>query len=126
MVNHLTLSLMLGAVVVLMMAIFVNYTERLILQLKEDVDQSFLITGHVINGEIKTVIEGNIYHLYVIIIVIGKFTLYEDKQNKGHAFDNKYLFPLPSEDCLHRSDHGDVNLRLFINLKIKRTTVFYI
>ena len=61
MVNHLTLSLMIGALVVLMMAIFVNYTERFILQLKEDVEKSFLITGHVINGEIKNVIEGNIY-----------------------------------------------------------------
>ncbi|XP_076108952.1 fibrinogen-like protein 1 [Mytilus galloprovincialis] len=57
MVNHLTLSLLIGALVVLMMAIFVNYTERLILQLKEDVEKSFLITGHVINGEIKNVIE---------------------------------------------------------------------
>ncbi|CAC5360266.1 unnamed protein product [Mytilus coruscus] len=56
MVNHLTLSLFLGAVVVLMMAIFVSYThytERLILQLKEDMEKTCLITGHVINGEIK-------------------------------------------------------------------------
>lgn len=55
--NHLTLSVLLGAVVVLMMAIFVNYTGRLILELKEDVDKSLLITRHVINGEIKKVIE---------------------------------------------------------------------
>ncbi|VDI76055.1 Hypothetical predicted protein, partial [Mytilus galloprovincialis] len=39
------------------MAVFVNYTERLILKLKDDVEKSFLITGHVINGEIKNVIE---------------------------------------------------------------------
>lgn len=70
MVNHLTLSLCLGAVVVLMMAIFVNYTERLILHLKEDVEKSFLITRRVINGEIKHVIEGNHYHLYYIVTVV--------------------------------------------------------
>lgn len=62
MVNQFSLSVLLGAVVVLMMALFVNYTERLILQLKEDVNKSFLITGHEINGEIERVMEGNIYH----------------------------------------------------------------
>lgn len=57
--DNVVLSLFICAILFLTLAIYVNHTERLALQLKNDVRKSLVDAGHDCHGQVERLSEGN-------------------------------------------------------------------